>query len=294
PSGTFSQLYMAVSKDDCQSFTDHTVFDGESKFGENKVQFGDIFNDLAIDGAGNLYVIGDGFVNTPSDTATTWFLKSTDGGQHWSDPAQLDSPHAAYMLPAAIGGPQAGQLAIGYFRTTNGVTDPNSDGGVWTYATAESTNANSASPTFSYSDVNPGYVYHTGQICNEGILCGLPGQPSDRSLVDFTSATLDPHGCPLFVFAGNTPQSEANNQTWNFVARQTSGCFSSTSAGSSTTSGPGGSTQPGGSQHKPPAHHRAKHKRHAKKHKRHARRHRRHRKNPKKHARHHAALDFVG
>ena len=233
PSGTFSQLYLATSKDHCQTFTDSTVYDGtQGGTKTNTVQFGDIFNDLAIDGAGNLYVVGDGFVNTPSNTATTWFLKSTDGGQHWSAPVSLDSPHAAYMLPAAIGGPQAGQLAIGYFRTTNGKTDPNDTADVWTYSTAESTNASSDAPTFRYGDVNPGFAYHTGDICNAGILCGMvPGGPSDRSLLDFTSVTLDPNGCPLYVFAGNTPASEAASQTWNFVTRQTSDCFSTTSRG---------------------------------------------------------------
>ena len=53
PSGTFSQLYMAVSKDHCQSFTNYTVYDGsQGGTKTNTVQFGDIFNDLAIDGGG--------------------------------------------------------------------------------------------------------------------------------------------------------------------------------------------------------------------------------------------------
>jgi hypothetical protein len=62
PSGTFSQLYLAVSHDKCKSFTDYTVYDGEKQNGENTVQFGNIFNDLAIDGADNLYVVGAGYI----------------------------------------------------------------------------------------------------------------------------------------------------------------------------------------------------------------------------------------
>jgi hypothetical protein len=297
PSGTFSQLYLAVSKDHCQTFTDSTVYDGtQGGTKTNTVQFGDIFNNLSIDGAGNLYIVGDGFVNTPSNTATTWFLSSSDGGQHWTPPAQLDSPHAAYMLPAAIAGPQAGQLAIGYFRTTNGNTDPNNTSDTWTYATAESTNANAASPTWAYSDVNPGHIYHTGEICNLGILCGaVPGGPSDRSLLDFTSVALDPNGCPLFTFAGNTPASEANNQTWNFVTRQTSNCFATASSGTPTSAGasaPAASTgQPtsGTGGKKPPAKHpAAKKKPHAKKHapKKKHKKHKKRRPRAKKHISH--------
>jgi|GEM_PF-1587721 len=235
PSGTFSQLYLAVSHDHCQTFTDYTVFDGSS-IGTNTVQFGDIFNDLAIDGAGNLYVVGAGAIGTTPfpATANVYVFSSTDHGQHWSKPVELSTPNAATMLPAAIGGPQAGQLAIGYFRTTNGKTDPNDSTDQWTYSTAETTDATSASPTFSYADVRPGYDYHNGEICNLGILCGtIPGQPSDRSLLDFTSVTLDAAGCPLFVFAGNPTGSPGNNgpsNTYNYVARQLTGCFSATAA----------------------------------------------------------------
>jgi len=232
PSGTFSQLYLAVSHDHCQTFTDYTVFDGQARYGMNTVQFGDIFNDLAIDGAGNLYAVGAGAVGTTPFPTTTniYVLSSTDHGQHWSAPMMIDRATAAHMLPAAIGGPRAGQLMIGYFRTINGVTDPNSLSGRWTYSTAESTDATAARPSFTYRDVNPGYVYHYGQICNAGVLCGAPGEPSDRSLLDFTSAALDAHDCVLFTFAGNptgSPTTNTASNTYNFVTRQLVGCFSS-------------------------------------------------------------------
>jgi hypothetical protein len=230
PSGTFSQVYLAVSHDHCQTFTDYTVFDG-SKMGMNTVQFGDIFNDLAIDGAGNLYAVAAGAVGTTPFPTTTniYVLKSSDHGVHWSAPLRLDKTSAAHMLPAAVGGPKGGQLEIGYFRTTNGVTDPNSLSGQWTYTTAETTNATAGSPSFTYRDVNPGFIYHHGQICNAGILCGAtPNGPSDRSLLDFTSAALDAHGCPLFVFAGNptgSPTTNDSTNTYNYVTRQLTGCF---------------------------------------------------------------------
>lgn len=147
------------------------------------------------------------------------------------------------MLPAAAGGPSAGQLTLGYFRTVNGITDPNSTAGKWTYSTAQSSNANAASPDFAYNDVNPGVVYHNGEVCNAGILCGTtPNGPSDRSLLDFTSAAIDSDGCPVYTFAGNPTGSPGNNtgaNTFNYVTRQTSDCFSSSSGGSGGSGGPG-------------------------------------------------------
>lgn len=229
PSGTFSQMYLAVSHDHCRSFTDHTVFDG-SKLGVNTVQFGDIFNNLVIDGAGNLYALGAGFVGTKpfAPTANLYLFRSFDHGQRWQGPILLDTTRSAHELPAAIGGPKAGQIAIGYFRTINGITDPSNQSGKWTYATAESTNANAARPTFTYRDVNPGVVYHAGDICNAGVLCGVAGEPSDRSLLDFTSVALDSRSCPLFTFAGN-PQG-ASKGTWNYVTRQLGGCIGTSSS----------------------------------------------------------------
>ena len=103
---------------------------------------------------------------------------------------------------------------------TNGATSPTDTSGQWTYATAETTDGTH----FTFRDVNPGFIYHHGQICNAGILCGAPGEPSDRSLLDFTSAALDSHGCPLFTFAANP--NGVQNGTSNYVTRQLVGCFS--------------------------------------------------------------------
>jgi hypothetical protein len=250
-SGTFSQIYLAVSKDNCASFTDHTVFDG-SALGTNSVQFGDIFNDLAIDGAGNLYALGAGYVDTAppaAPTADVFLFSSTDGGQTWTGPRQVNTDRGAHMLPAAVGGPQAGQLAIGYFRTTNGVTNPNDINGAWTYTVTESTDAADAKAAdFVTADMQPGRIFHSGDICNSGILCGTPapGAGSDRSLLDFTQATVDGDGCPIFTFGGNP--DGVSKGTNNFVSKQTSGCFATTVAATTTqsttsTSG-GGAVQP--------------------------------------------------
>jgi hypothetical protein len=240
-SGTFSQIYLAVSKDHCASFTDHTVFDG-SKLGTNSVQFGDIFNDLAIDGGGNLYALGAGYIDTTPPTAPTadlFLFSSADGGTTWSAPRKVNTDVGAHMLPAAVGGPQAGQLAIGYFRTTNARTNPNDAAATWTYTVAESTDAASATTAaFTFADVQPGKIFHSGDICNSGLLCGTPapGAGKDRSLADFTQATVDSDGCPIFAFAGNPDGDKAG--TNNFVTKQATGCFAVATAVSPLSTAP--------------------------------------------------------
>src|SRR5258708_3768844 len=126
-SGTFSNIYLAISHDQCKTWTDVTVFDG-SKVGVNNVQFGDDFNDMAIDGAGNLYAIAAGYVNastTDAPIARLYALASRDHGLTWTAPKEISTEPGAYMLPGAIGGPGPGQVAVGVFHTVNGVTNPN-------------------------------------------------------------------------------------------------------------------------------------------------------------------------
>ena len=239
-SGTFSQIYLAVSKDHCQNFNDYIVFDG-SALGTNTVQFGDIFNDLTIDGGGNLYSIGAGYIGTQaptSNTANIFVFSSGDHGVTWSKPQQVTTDVGAHMMPAAIGGPFAGELALGYFRTVNGKTDPNDPTGRWAYTVAESVNAKTAAGAYQFADLKaPNFVYHIGDICTSGLLCGtgLPSTGNDRSLADFTAATVDGDGCPIFTWAGNPDGNAAG--TFNYAAKQASACFSLTSAG--TTAGPG-------------------------------------------------------
>jgi hypothetical protein len=233
PSGSFSQVYLAVSTDHCQSFTDHTVYDG-SKLGTNSVQFGDIFNALAIDGGGNLYAVAAGYVGTTSyaKSASVFLLSSSNGGRSWTAPFKLTSGTEADMLPAATGGGKSGELAVGYFRTINGVTDPNNAAAKWTYQAEVTRNAAAAHPTFeaapvaTKADGSP-FVFHIGDICNQGILCGLvPGSNGDRSLLDFTSVTPLPSGCPAYTFAGNPSGKNDSADTSNYVAVATKDCLS--------------------------------------------------------------------
>lgn len=231
-SGTFSQIYLAKSTDHCASFTDVTVFDG-SALGTNTVQFGDDFNVLAIDGSDNLYAVAAGFLGTTpfAPTANLFLLTSTDRGATWSAPRQIDSDGESHMLPAGVGGRGNGQLAIGYFHTTNGITDPNDVHGEWTYTVALTTDATGAAPSFQTTDVQPGHIFHKGDICNLGILC-IQG---DRSLLDFSSATVDGRGCVLYTWAGHTDPGAADDEVINYVSRQTSSCFAAPIAATTTS-----------------------------------------------------------
>ena len=242
-SGTFSEVFLAVSTDHCLTFKDYTVFDG---YGSNLPcsqvptcntdQFGDIFNQVAIDSAGNLYATAAGFVGTTPFASTTdvylFTHKVADPLGTWTGPTRLTNDGQGHMLPTLTTGPTPGQLAVGFFRTVNNVPNPNSTSGMWTYTALETNNALPASPSFSFTDMTGGSgtshnLYHLGDICNSGLLCGTgaPGTGTDRSLGDFSSATMDSDGCPWFSFAGNPGGDAAGALT--YVTKQNSNCFTS-------------------------------------------------------------------
>ena len=250
--GTFSEVFLAVSTDHCGTFNDYTIFDGYNSNLPcqqvptcNTDQFGDIFNQLTIDPAGNLYAVAAGFVGTsPFATTSDIYLfkhNVADPLGTWSGPRQLLNDGQGHMMPALTAGIAPGQLAVGFFRTVNNKPNPNDPGAMWTYTVLESNDARVANPVFSVTDMTggsgtSGNLYHIGDICNSGILCGLgaPGTGTDRSLADFTSAAVDSNGCPFFSFAGNpggdTPQGPGlgySGTTLNYVTKQTSNCFTS-------------------------------------------------------------------
>ena len=99
--GTYSQAYLAVSTNHCLTFTDYTIFNGAA-LGANTVQFGDIFNDLTIDPAGNLYAVAAGFIMIPFATKSDVFLFTSPAASAWlgvehaqAGEQRRRSPHAA-------------------------------------------------------------------------------------------------------------------------------------------------------------------------------------------------------
>ena len=245
-SGTFSELFLAVSTDHCTTFKDYTVFDG---YGSNLPcqqvptcntdQFGDIFNQIKIDSAGDLYATAAGFVGTtPFATTTDIYLFSHRAGDPlgtWSGPNKLTNDGNGHMLPTLTPGPTPGQLAVGFFRTVNGVSNPNDTSGQWAFSVLETQDALAGSAAaWTSADVpggsgTNGNLFHLGDICNSGTLCGTgaPGTGSDRSLGDFTSAVTATDGCPVFSFAGNPVQGGATN---TYVAKQATDCFAAPAA----------------------------------------------------------------
>ena len=237
--GSLNHLWLIRSSDHGQTWSDTSIFAGVSS-----AQLGLVFNDLAIDGAGNLYALTLGNAGGAVPPVHAYLLTSTDRGATWRQADISPAGNPALALPALHGGPQAGDLAIGWYQSTN-TTDPNDVNGHWQYVALESSDATAAAPAFVTAKLGsprtpgPGAV-HDGQICTQGILCttgqledsvspatGTGAGSGNRNLADFSSVTIDSNGCAIYVYADDGDQSGdfLLKTTSNDVTRQLSGCF---------------------------------------------------------------------
>jgi hypothetical protein len=231
--GPLDHLWLVKSTDHGSSWTATSVFDASANNGE----LGLIFNDLTMDGAGNLYALTLGNTGGSVPPANPYLFRSTDQGATWSAPIRIKTDGNGIVLPALHGGPHAGEVALGWYHSTN-TTDPNDETGLWQYQVLLTSNATATKPAFTRATLpgtenDQGYV-HQGSICTLGIECtSTPSDPGagNRNLADFSSVTIDTHGCAVFTYAddGAISADQSNYDASlvnNDVARQTRGCFS--------------------------------------------------------------------
>jgi LPXTG-motif cell wall-anchored protein len=231
-----NHLFMAVGKGGCNGvFANHLIYTDPG------AALGKIFDNQAIDAGGVLYLASAGKTKAGQNTTNLWLFTSHDQGVTWSPPVQVNTPNLkANVMPAIAGGLGTDQVVLGWFGSTN-ASDPNDTKAQWRYYAAASLDGGK---TFTQSVVTPD-VIHYGDICTQGVFCGLiPGQPGNRNLADFSSAAVDPvTGCPIFAIPGdpyNRPDLPNGQNTFDssaYISRQVGGpCLaaSTTAAGSPT------------------------------------------------------------
>jgi hypothetical protein len=228
PYGPLHDYYLAQSLDGGLTWQDYPIFLADTSGGKAP-NYANIFGTLAIDSAGNYYMLMDGTANDNEPAANpyhVYLLTSTDHGHTWSAPKQVDhDPNGAgthVLAHMAVTGP--GNIDVAWYGTSatgepNGVCgtlvsqSPCTDGFPrfsaanapgWNVYMAQSTNALSATPRFAQAAATSTPV-HYGEICTNGIVCGN----SDRTLLDFLSVGVGCNGLAHLAFAGNTKAEEA-------------------------------------------------------------------------------------
>jgi len=220
PPPALERFYVAVSSDGGSTFTTHLASDlaKVTTGNANDGSWGHVFNQLAIDAAGNIYIDASGTLDG-SLPLQNYLLVSTDHGSTWSKPIATRHSPDGQLFPAIATG-QAGQVAVGYYQGTK--ADHHADKNNFQFVIDETMDATDAKPAFSRVELKPlkGVTAQPDGICTDGIFCGTPlSGGGNRNLADFESMTVDPTGHLEIVI----PADADGSTTENWYYKQTSG-----------------------------------------------------------------------
>lgn len=215
------RLYLSVSHDGGHTFTTNLINDisSASTGRAHSGTWGNTFNQLGIDGAGNLYVDASGTLDGGAPLRN-YLLVSTNHGRTFSRPILTNPSPDAQLFPAIASG-QPGQVAVGYYQGHK--VSNTASGNDFQFVIDETFNATSPHPTFTHTVLTPlkGTTPHPDGICTAGIFCGTPlSAGGNRNLADFESMTVDPVGHLEVIIPADCDSCGGNTETWFYKQTQ--------------------------------------------------------------------------
>ncbi len=168
---------------------------------------------LAVDRNGNLYLLFSLRLGGATQ-AHLYLMTSSNLGQNWSTPRQVDQGGTDSNVMAWIAAGVPGSIAISWYGSV--ANDFNDRNAAWAEMFAQSVNALSATPTFTQSRVSGSNPLHVGDICAAGTFCLVTG--GNRNLADFQMIDIDQCGRAHPVYT-----DDHTGQGVTIAARQTAG-----------------------------------------------------------------------
>ena len=213
-------VYMAVSTDGGQTFTDYKVYDNPN----NQVSYGHQFVNVSVDRAGNVYSVYN-------DNHNLYYSYSTTHGQTWHGPFQINTaPSATAIFPWSVAG-DAGKLDVVWYGTSyyDGVNPPDNypNSAAWYVYFAQNLSATSGG---GFTQVRASPINHFGGVCEGGISC-----TGNRDLFDDFGVAASPiTGLASIVYSDDQydpsqptkcTQSQSNSSSCDHteIATQTGG-----------------------------------------------------------------------
>lgn len=169
-------VYVAVSTDGGQTFSDHVVYANP----DPAVSYGHQFVNLSVDRAGNLYSVF-------SDNHNVFLSFSTNRGGSWSKPMPVNSgPAQTAIMPWSVAG-DPGKVDIAYYGSplfSPAGPDNYPATARWYVFFAQSLNVLRGG---GFTQVAASSVIHTGGVCESGVTCA-----GNRDLFDDFSVAANP------------------------------------------------------------------------------------------------------
>lgn len=170
------------------------------------------FNPIALDEAGNVYVVD----NTAH---TIWLHSSTDRGRTWSK-SMVYRSDGTVLWPWISAGSD-GRVGISWLQADRAAHPPR-DPASWRIVAAQTATGHgcgSRPPAWKVAVATPRPI-HVGRICISGVACQTSG--SDRRLGDYHTNAITPDGDLVIAYATTSPAPGSIVSRPAFV-RQSSG-----------------------------------------------------------------------
>jgi uncharacterized repeat protein (TIGR01451 family) len=223
--GPFNKAWVSVSNDGGTTWTSHLAwqgaFDSVTKIGDNADK---IFSTITVDTSHQVHValstrhnddplgfvtqcqVNQGACAEDPQATDLYLVTSPDGGQHWTEPFQINKTTGSFFFPWLSAG-SAGIVDATYYSSTT--LQPNKPSSVWYAGLSQITGAvasyaGGAHASYTSTpvataeillDPNPVHGDGTtaGGICTFGIFCSaVPG--ANRGLADVFEVHVDPAG----------------------------------------------------------------------------------------------------
>ena len=204
---SFHAVYIAVSLDGGNTFTDRTVYVNPN----TSASYGHQFINASVDAAGTVYVVY-------TDNHNVYYSFSTDHGETFTGPIQVNqSPSATAIMPWSVAC-DPGQLNIVWYGTPyyDGTTAPDNypASAAWSVYLAQNRNAAVAGSSFTQVAATP--IIHFGGVCESGVTCS-----GNRDLFDDFGIAVSPTtGLASIAYSDDQP---GNSSSHTDVATQTGG-----------------------------------------------------------------------
>lgn len=202
-------VYLAVSIDGGNTFTDHIVYNNPNP----ATRYGHQFVNVSVDGAGNVYLVF-------SDDHNVYYSFSGDFGNTWSAPVQINqSPSSTAIMPWSVAGSK-GSLDVVWYGTSffDGSTVPDNYplSAAWYVFFAQNLQALD-NPGFTQVIATP--VVHFGGVCEGGVGCAADNAQNRDLFDDFGIAASPTTGLASIIYSDDQFTSSANEPTVPFCSQ---------------------------------------------------------------------------
>lgn len=156
---SYHTVWIAVSKDGGNTFTDHMVYNNPN----TSVSYGHQFVNVTTDRDGNIYVVY-------TDNHTVHYSYSQDQGSTWKGPFLISkTPASTAIEPWSVAG-GAGKLDVVYYgSSTTGDPETFANSASWHVYFAQNLNVFGNPTGFTQIAATP--INHYGAVCEGGVSC---------------------------------------------------------------------------------------------------------------------------